>query len=87
MVNACSLILFPGRNTKGCWDVFKKYPFAKCIVYDDGECDDGDWSIALSSGQTETFTKESKYYEEIESISVQDGCQLRVWKGNLPYTS
>ena len=68
-------------DDKRCENVFNKYPSAKCIAYDDGKCDDEDWSLFLKDGEFRTFSQGELYYAEMESISVRKGCQLKIWKG------
>ena len=65
----------------GCHDIFVKHPGAKCILYDDEACGDKDWRIDLLNGERQTFSSESKYANNAESVSIQKGCQLQVWKG------
>ena len=62
------------------------YPSADCIVYNDADCDNmglGDkWAMPLKSGQSETFANLTKYSNDIESISVRQGCRIKIWTGN-----
>ena len=76
-----SLILDKDICEKFCNNAFKEHPGAKCIVYDDANCTDKEFGLALSSGQSRSFAKDTKFSNYIESVSVKTECLLMAWKG------
>ena len=58
-----------------------KYPNAKCIVYDDEDCNDDDFGFGLSAGEEKSLGSNSVYRNNIETVSVQAGCTLQIWTG------
>ena len=68
------------QKTNFCPDVFDRYPNAHCIVYDDERCDEKDWVITLTNGTRLSFGSNFKLSNDVESVSVRQGCTLRTFK-------
>ena len=69
-----------------CKEAFTKYAGAKCIVYDDFDCDDKDAGLGLSAGEEKSLDSDNDLYDNIESVSVAFGCYLEIWTGMLKKT-
>ena len=77
----------PQKMSSNCESAFLKYKDAGCVVYDDVKCDDKDFGIGLMPGAKRSFDKKARvngvsFQNNIEAVSVQQGCSLQIWTGN-----
>ena len=63
-----------------CQDIFHENSDAKCILYDDENCDGYDGIKKLKNGDV-VKNIEEKFGFDVESISIKKGCQLTVYSG------
>ena len=69
-----------------CRNAFKVYKNDKCVIYDDVSCDDKDFGVGLKAGEKRSFDSRTKINNielrnNVEAISVQQGCSVQVWTG------
>ena len=64
--------------------MFEKYSNADCLLYDNEDCttDDIPEPLAVSSGAMVAIHPKHEFANEIESVSIKQGCGLSVWTGN-----
>ena len=76
----------PKKMSSNCETTFLKYKDAGCVVYDDVKCDDKDFGIGLMPGARRSFDEKARvndvlFQNNIEAVSVQQGCSLQIWTG------
>ena len=76
----------PKIPSSNCETAFLKYKEAGCVVYDDIKCDDKDFGIGLMPGARRSFDQNARvndisFKNNIEAVSVQQGCSLQMWTG------
>ena len=72
--------------SSNCETTFLKYKDAGCVVYDDVKCDDKDFGVGLMPGARRSFDEKARvndvlFQNNIEAVSVQQGCSLQIWTG------
>ena len=76
----------PEITSSNCEKAFLKYKEAGCVVYDDTKCDDKNFGIGLMPGARRSFDQNARvndisFKNNIEAVSVQQGCSLQMWTG------
>ena len=64
-----------------CKDIFVRHSNASCILYDDEKCDGSEGIRKLSAGESFVNGTTALGFD-VESISIKDGCQIKIFSGN-----
>ena len=64
--------------------MFEKYSYADCVVFDDDNCNTDETAapIAIRSGEFASIPPGIDFSDEIDSVSVRKGCEIKLFTGN-----